>query len=94
MIHIFIQTFCRKIADGGESKKKVEKIPEKGIKTSSVSTKPAITQQNIKKEEQKTTSDIPVEPAQSIKNSNLEKDTQKSNNSKQDYDFPDWPGTV
>lgn len=89
-----IRKICRKIADGGESKKKVEKIPEKGIKTSSVSTKPAITQQNIKKEEQKTTSDIPVKPAQPIKNSNLEKDTQKTNNSKQDYDFPDWHGTV
>lgn len=89
-----IRKICRKIADGGESKKKVEKIPEKGIKTSSVSTKQAITQQNIKKEEQKTTSDIPVEPAQPIKNSNLEKDTQKTNNSKQDYDFPDWPGTI
>ena len=48
----------------------------------------------IKKEEQKTTSDIPVEPARPIKNSNLEKDTQKSNNSKQDYDFPEGPGTI
>lgn len=89
-----IRKICRKIADGGESKKKVEKMPEKVIKTSSVSTKPAITQPNIKKEKQKTTLDIPVEPARPIKNSNLEKDTQKSNNSKQDYDFPDWPETV
>lgn len=89
-----IRKICRKIADGGDAKKKAEKMQEKEQKTSNVNAKPAITQQNIKKEEQKTTSDIPVEPAQPIKNSNLEKDTQKTNNSKQDYDFPDWPGTV
>lgn len=89
-----IRKICRKIADGGDAKKKAEKMQEKETKTSSISTKPAITQPNIKKEKQKVVLDIPVESAQPIKNSNLEKDTQKTNNSGQDYDFPDWSGTV
>lgn len=88
-----IRKICRKIADGGDTKKKAEKMQEKEPKTSNVNTKPVTTQPNIKKENQKPVSDIPVEPAQPIKNSNL-KDAQKTNNSGQDYDFPDWPGTM
>ena len=35
-----------------------------------------------------------VEYLKGDKKPSFTKDAQKTNNSKQDYDFPDWPGTV